>query len=156
MLNRFSLVVSMDNSVSERICGHCVWTGFVPGLFDLRKGLHPVDQSMTEFTHRHAIRDARWLQSKTGTEFFSVAADGMVYWWDTKKMNEPVDRLLLDLERKGRKEHASPITTSDYDSSLVRHRTSSREREFFFRLAFEIPPWDGNGSDCSMFTQRTK
>lgn len=108
-----------------------------------------------EFTHRHAIREARWLQSKTGTEFFSVAADGMIYWWDTKKMNEPVDQLLLDLERKGRKEHASPITTLDYDSSLVRQNFFQSERDFVFRLAFEIPAGDRNGSDCSMFTQRT-
>ena len=87
-----------------------------------------MDQSLIEFTHRETVREARWLQSKTGTEFFSVAADGLVYWWDTKKMNEPVDRLLLDLERKGRREHASPITTLEYDSSLV-NESYQRERE---------------------------
>jgi dynein intermediate chain 2 len=91
------------------------------GIFDLRKGNNPVEQSLIEFSHREPVRNALWLQSKTGTEFFSAAADGNIYWWDTKKMNEPVDKLVLDLEKKGRSQYASAITRLEYDSSIVRN-----------------------------------
>jgi dynein intermediate chain 2 len=59
------------------------------------------------------------MQSKTGTEFFSVAADGKIYWWDTKKLNEPVDKFILDLDKKD----AIGITKLEYDSSIGRNKT---------------------------------
>ncbi|CAF0927928.1 unnamed protein product [Rotaria sordida] len=87
-------------------------------IFDLRKGNTPVEQSLIEYSHRETVRNALWLQSKTGTEFFSAAADGKIYWWDTKKMNQPVDKLVLDLEKKERSQYASAITKLEYDSSI--------------------------------------
>ncbi|CAF3905248.1 unnamed protein product, partial [Rotaria sp. Silwood1] len=90
-------------------------------IFDLRKGNTPVEQSLIEFSHRETVRNALWLQSKTGTEFFSAAADGKIYWWDTKKMNQPVDKLVFDLEKKERTQYASAITKLEYDSSIVRN-----------------------------------
>ena len=53
------------------------------------------------------------------TEFFSAATDGNIYWWDTKKMNQPVDRLVLNLEKNDKPEYASAITKLEYDSSMV-------------------------------------
>ncbi|CAF1149392.1 unnamed protein product [Adineta steineri] len=87
-------------------------------IFDLRKGNHAVEQSLIEFSHRESVRNALWLQSKTGTEFFSASSDGKIYWWDTKKMNEPVDQLVLDLDKKERSQYASAITKLEYDSSI--------------------------------------
>ncbi|CAF1683368.1 unnamed protein product [Adineta ricciae] len=69
-------------------------------IFDLRKGSSSAEQSLREFSHHATVRNALWLQSKTGTEFFSASADGKIYWWDTKKLTEPVDKLLLDVEKK--------------------------------------------------------
>ena len=89
------------------------------GLFDLRKGTRPVEQSSIESSHREPVRNAFWVQSKTGNEFFSATTDGNIYWWDTKKMSEPVDTLLLDLDKKGRVPYASAITRLEYDSSIV-------------------------------------
>jgi dynein intermediate chain 2, axonemal len=91
------------------------------GLFDVRKGTSPVEQSLLESSHKEPVRNALWLQSKTGTEFFSAAADGIIYWWDTKKMNEPVDKLLFDIEKKGRPQNALAITKLEYDSNIVRY-----------------------------------
>ncbi|CAF3613219.1 unnamed protein product [Rotaria socialis] len=87
-------------------------------IFDLRKGNTPVEQSSIEFSHRETVRNALWLQSKTGTEFFSAAVDGNIYWWDTKKMNKPVDKLVFDLEKKERSQYASAITKLEYDSRI--------------------------------------
>ena len=89
------------------------------GLFDLRRGSRPVEQSSIESSHREPVRNALWVQSKTGTEFFSGTTDGHIHWWDTKKMSEPVDTLLLDLEKKGRVPYASAITRLEYDPSIV-------------------------------------
>ena len=104
------------------ICSVLILFG-IEGIFDLRKGNNPVEQSLIEFSHREAVRNALWLQSKTGTEFFSAAGDGKIYWWDTKKMNEPVDKLVFDLEKKERSQYASAITKLEYDSSIVRNVT---------------------------------
>jgi hypothetical protein len=35
-------------------------------------------------------------------------------------MNEPMDKLILDLEKKERSSHAIGITKLEYDSSIVR------------------------------------
>lgn len=89
-------------------------------LFDLRKGKKPVEQSLIENSHRESVRNVQWLQSKSGTEFFSAAMDGKILWWDTKKLTEPVDKLILDLEKKDRLQHAQGITHLEYDFSIVR------------------------------------
>jgi dynein intermediate chain 2 len=54
-----------------------------------------VDTSPIEKSHRDPCYDMDWLQSKTGTECFSVSTDGMVFWWDTRRLGEPVEELRL-------------------------------------------------------------
>ena len=68
--------------------------------YDTRKGHNPVDLSPIEKSHRDPCYDMDWLQSKTGTECFSVSTDGYVYWWDIRRLGEPVEELLLK-ERGG-------------------------------------------------------
>lgn len=65
------------------------------GYWDVRKGHTPVDTSPIEKSHRDPCYDMDWLQSKTGTECFSVSTDGMVFWWDTRRLGEPVEELRL-------------------------------------------------------------
>ena len=65
------------------------------GYWDVRKGHGPVETSPIEKSHRDPVYDMDWLQSKTGTECFSVSTDGMVYWWDTRRLVEPVEELCL-------------------------------------------------------------
>jgi len=41
------------------------------------------------------VYDICWLQSKTGSECASCSTDGSTYWWDIRRMGEPVDTLTL-------------------------------------------------------------
>ncbi|KAL5108173.1 Dynein intermediate chain 3 ciliary [Taenia crassiceps] len=65
-------------------------------LWDRRKGSLPVEVSPVENSHRDPAWQVIWIQSKTGTEFFSTSTDGQVLWWDVRKMNEPTEILYLD------------------------------------------------------------
>ena len=47
-------------------------------------------------THTHTYTH---VQSKTGTEAMSVSTDGMVLWWDIRKLNEQVES--MPLKEKG-------------------------------------------------------
>ena len=46
--------------------------------------------------------DLAWMQSKTGTECMSVSSDSTVFYWDIRKLAEPVERLTLT-EKGGEK-----------------------------------------------------
>jgi hypothetical protein len=48
------------------------------GVFDTRKGSTAVEQSLIENSHRDPAYKTIWLQSKSGTEFFSGSTDGKV------------------------------------------------------------------------------
>ncbi|GAQ88949.1 Cytoplasmic dynein intermediate chain [Klebsormidium nitens] len=63
--------------------------------FDTRKGSAPVDSSPIERSHSDPVYDVVWLTSKTGTECASVSTDGSVMWWDTRRLGEPVESLVL-------------------------------------------------------------
>jgi hypothetical protein len=44
---------------------------------------------------RDPIYDLAWLQSKTGSEAMTVSADGLVLWWDIRKLSEAVESMPL-------------------------------------------------------------
>ena len=64
-------------------------------FFDLRKGPAPVDSSPVEHSHRDAVHDFAWTQSKTGSELMSTSTDGSVLWWDLRRLGEPLEALTL-------------------------------------------------------------
>eukprot|EP01025_Chloroclados_australasicus_P021583 TRINITY_DN22685_c0_g2_i2.p1 TRINITY_DN22685_c0_g2~~TRINITY_DN22685_c0_g2_i2.p1 ORF type:complete len:553 (-),score=78.42 TRINITY_DN22685_c0_g2_i2:347-2005(-) len=64
-------------------------------FFDVRKGNKVCEASPMERCHRDPVFDFSWLQSKTGTECMSVSTDGYVYWWDIRKLGEPLEDLPL-------------------------------------------------------------
>lgn len=64
--------------------------------WDTRHGKYPVMISEREICHRDPVNSVLWNNSKSGTEFFSGGSDGQVLWWDTRKLSEPLDRLLMD------------------------------------------------------------
>ena len=41
------------------------------------------------------VYDFSWLQSKTGTEAMTVSTDGTVFWWDTRRLGQPLEDLTL-------------------------------------------------------------
>ncbi|KAJ9578526.1 hypothetical protein L9F63_005255 [Diploptera punctata] len=65
--------------------------------WDVRRGSVPVDISVVEPSHRDPVFNVLWINSKSGTEFFSSSTDGQVKWWDTRKLNEPSETLILDI-----------------------------------------------------------
>ncbi|KAJ3122424.1 Dynein intermediate chain 2, axonemal [Nowakowskiella sp. JEL0407] len=83
---------------------HVLVGGCYNGLlsyWDVRKGSYPVDTSSIEKSHRDPVYNVAWVQSKSGSEFFSVSTDGQVLWWDIRKLAEPTESLLLDPEKNG-------------------------------------------------------
>ena len=64
------------------------------------KVLRPTRFSLPDNSHRDPVHQATWIQSKTGTDFFSTSTDGIVKWWDTRKMDNPVEELILDVTKK--------------------------------------------------------
>ncbi|CAF0762156.1 unnamed protein product [Didymodactylos carnosus] len=87
-------------------------------IFDTRKGSTAVEQSLIENSHRDPAYKTIWLQSKSGTEFFSGSTDGKILWWDTKKLTEPVETLILDVEKKGRLESALGAMSLEYEPTI--------------------------------------
>ncbi|CAB3386532.1 Hypothetical predicted protein [Cloeon dipterum] len=74
-------------------------SGFYDGrvaCWDTRKGPEPVEMSPLEPSHRDPVHKTLWMNSKTGTEFFSASSDGQIMWWDTRKLSEPSEVLILD------------------------------------------------------------
>ena len=41
-----------------------------------------------------------WINSKTGNQCVSVSTDGQMLWWDTRRLTEPTDNLLMSTDIK--------------------------------------------------------
>ena len=48
------------------------------GIWDVRKGFGPVESTPIDVGHTESVTSLIWSNSKTGSEFFSTAADGQV------------------------------------------------------------------------------
>lgn len=71
-------------------------------FYDLRKAgggttkeTTPAATSLIEKSHHDPVYDIFWINSKTGNQCVSVSTDGQILWWDTRKLAEPTDTLLL-------------------------------------------------------------
>eukprot|EP00736_Rhodelphis_marinus_P001001 Rmarinus@m.8609 len=102
----------MDIMASSPLCcleynprdAHVLVGGSYNGLiayWDTRRGSQAIVTSLIENSHRDPVYKLQWLQSKTGTECASISTDGQVMWWDTRRLQEPTDRLLLDPKNDG-------------------------------------------------------
>jgi len=87
-------------------------------IFDTRKGSQPVEISLIEKSHRDPAYRTLWIQSKTGSEFFSSSTDGKVLWWDYRKMQEPLETLILDPEKKGDIKNALGAMVLEYEPTM--------------------------------------
>ena len=54
-----------------------------------------------EKSHHDPVSDVFWVSSKTGHQCISVSTDGQMLWWDTRKLEEPIDSLILATDSKG-------------------------------------------------------
>lgn len=84
---------------TDVLVGGC-YNGLVT-CFDLRKasptggGCSPVETSVAENSHHDPVSDVYWISSKTGHQCASISTDGNLMWWDTRKLAEPLDSIIL-------------------------------------------------------------
>eukprot|EP01083_Nonionella_stella_P208424 756383_1 len=78
------------------VCGS--YNGIL-SVWDLRKTgkyLGCIESTVIEKTHNDPIYDVEWIQSRTGTEFVSISTDGVICWWDSRKLSTgPMDQMIL-------------------------------------------------------------
>lgn len=67
----------------------------------------------------HYIWKVLWVSSKTGTEAFSCSTDGQVLWWDTRKMGECTECMILDPTKKQDITKAEGATCLEYEPTIV-------------------------------------
>ena len=85
-------------------------------FFDTRRHPDPIEYSPVEKSHRDPVHSVMWINSKSGTEFFSTSSDGVVKWWDCRKLEDPLDAITLDLT-KGE----GQITSRAYSASCLEY-----------------------------------
>ncbi len=64
-------------------------------LFDVRQGPDAVGLTDPRQSHTDCLTSLAWTQSKTGTEFMTAGLDGNIIWWDSRRLNERVETLVL-------------------------------------------------------------
>ena len=70
-------------------------TSGLVSIFDPRSGSHATKTSSIEHSHNDPICDITWTHSKSGTECASVSSDGQLFFWDSRKLDKPVEALRL-------------------------------------------------------------
>ena len=81
---------------------HEILSGLKSGqvcIWDTRRGGVPVMTSNRDVSHRDPVHSALWMQSKTGKDFFSGSTDGLIKWWDARKLDQPLEELILDVTK---------------------------------------------------------
>ncbi|XP_034017289.1 dynein intermediate chain 2, axonemal [Thalassophryne amazonica] len=114
-----SLLVCLDYNPKD---SHTLVAGCYNGqiaYWDTRKGSQPVEMSSLEQSHRDPVYKVVWLQSKTGTDAFSVSTDGQVLWWDMRKLSDPTESLVLDPSKKGNLEKAFGAMSLEFEPTMT-------------------------------------
>ena len=90
-------------------------------FWDVRKGSQPVETSLVEHSHHDPAYKTLWIQSKTGTEFFSASTDGQVLFWDIRKLGEPIthETIILDPTKKQDITKAQGAMCLEYENTIV-------------------------------------
>ena len=103
--------------------------------WDTRASQQPVGSTPREVCHRESVNSVLWINSKTGTEFFSGGSDGQVIWWDTRKLNERLDVLFMDPEKSDEQvlERSYGISVLEYETTIpTRFMVGTEQGMLFF------------------------
>lgn len=115
-------------------------TSLVAGLFsgqvaawDTRYGASPVVASDRELGHRDPVNSVLWINSKSGSEFFSGSSDGQVIWWDIRKL-QPLERLLMDPMRTDDQvlERSFGVSVLEYETTIPTRFMCGTEQGMLF------------------------
>ncbi|EGI61970.1 Dynein intermediate chain 2, axonemal [Acromyrmex echinatior] len=115
----YATVVSEFNPRDPSILASGLMSGQVCS-WDVRTGRTPVQMSHPKFSHRDCVTVVKWISTKSNTEFYSGSSDGCAMWWDTRKLREPTEVLVFDLQapNEQRIDRAIGVSSSDYESSV--------------------------------------
>lgn len=105
----------------------CAW--------DTRVGAKCIAFTPREVCHRESVNSVLWINSKTGSEFFSGGADGQVVWWDTRKLDEKVDVLYMDPNKSEEvlMERSYGISLLEYETTIpTRFMVGTEQGMLFF------------------------
>lgn len=64
-------------------------------LWDLRKKNSFCESSLLKISHKNAVQDVCWLQSKTNSQCLTVSNDGLCLIWDIRNLNSVVESFIL-------------------------------------------------------------
>lgn len=87
-------------------------------VWDTRKGQLPIYECDPLHSHLDAVWEAIWIASKASTELFTASTGGEIKWWDTRKMQEPYEALVMDLSGDNDPAKAEGVFCLAYDSTL--------------------------------------
>lgn len=92
--------ISFNHKNTDHIAGGCE-NGLVC-LWDTKQkekgGFFLQTRAPTEGSHRGPVTDLVWLSSKSGSQFVTTSTDGLVLWWDTRKLVAPTEPCLDSIE----------------------------------------------------------
>lgn len=90
------------------------------GLWDIRTGGYPQQQTPVTLSHKEAVSDVKWLNTKSGTEFFTASTDGKLISWDARNLSMPLQTIYFDADKDDipNLEKSYSITSLEYDPTL--------------------------------------
>ena len=66
-------------------------------------------------SHTEPVYSITWTASKTGTELMSSTEDGLVKWWDVRRMSAPTGQIDL---RNCHSEQTFSVTKIEYEPTI--------------------------------------
>lgn len=92
------------------------------GWWDIRVGGEPVAHCAAHVAHRSMVSRVLYINSKSGTDFFSGGDDGACKWWDVRNLSEPLDEIILDLVKISTDtptmDRANGVSVLEYESTI--------------------------------------
>lgn len=79
-------------------------------FYDLRKSNTAIECSTLEVSHSDPIYSLAWIQSRTGNECCSISTDGLMLWWDIRKLKAgPIDKFVLRMDDNDKIKMEQPL-----------------------------------------------
>jgi dynein intermediate chain 2, axonemal len=100
-------------------------------VWDTRADNEPVRVTDRDCSHRSQANCLKWCSTKTSSEFFTGSAEGDVFWWDFRKLDQPVDELLLDPNKRTDR-RSFGISVLEYESSMPTKFMAGSEQGVLF------------------------
>lgn len=98
--------------------------------YDTRSGPTPVQKSEKEVSHGDPVTSVLWINSKSGSEFFSGSSDGLM-WWDIRNL-KPIERLMMDPTRTDDQVRSYGVSVLEYETTIPTRFMCGTEQGMLF------------------------